>query len=144
MSIEEDNMQIVHRFHEAINSGRLDDLDAFVEPDYIEHNGLGSEPGLGGTKAMVRHFKAAMPDFTLEIEGMVAEGDRVAVRGTIHATHTHGRFAGISATGKTMRYGGMEFIRIKNGKIVERWLIADIITLAQQVGLMPPRGGPAH
>ena len=55
---------------------------------------------------MMQMFYAAFPDYTHVIDEMVAEGDRVAVRLTFHATH-QAEFQGIPSTGNavTIRRG---------------------------------------
>jgi predicted ester cyclase len=69
-------------------------------------------------------------------EAMVAEGDKVAVRFTVRGTH-RGEFMGIAPTGKEVVVQGMDINRMANGKIVERWGIADSLSMLQQLGVIP-------
>jgi len=73
---------------------------AAVISDYVAH-GLGTElpPGPEGFKQFVSVYRSAFPDTHLTIEDQIAEGDKVVVRWTVHATHTGG-LMGIPATGK--------------------------------------------
>jgi predicted ester cyclase len=71
---------------------------------------------------------------------IVAEGDKVVVRGTVSGTHTDADFFGVPASGKRLEWSGIDVSRVVDGKIVERWLNADIMSLMQQLGLAPAPG----
>ncbi len=73
---------------------------------------------------------------------MVAAGDRVADRFSSRGTHQQA-FAGVPATGKTVTGSGMDFFRIVDGKIAERWLEADMRGFLQQIGALPTPPPPA-
>jgi predicted ester cyclase len=81
-------------------------------------------------------MKQAFPDAMVIPEAMVAEGDKVAVRFTVRGTH-RGEFMGIAPTGKEVVVQGMDINRMANGKIVERWGIADSLSMLQQLGVIP-------
>jgi predicted ester cyclase len=75
---------------------------------------------------------------------LVAEGDTVAVRVTMTATHL-GPFLGVEPTGRRVRYEGMDFFRFEDGKMVEHWTSTDDLGLMQQLGVVPssePRSRP--
>jgi steroid delta-isomerase-like uncharacterized protein len=84
----------------------------------------------------------AFPDLHYTIEDMLAEGDQVAMRFTITGTNT-GPFQDRPATGKAARWTGTSFTRHATGKIVEQWLTIDILSLLQQLGIIPG-GLPRH
>ena len=83
-------------------------------------------------KAHILEAEAAFPGCQLAIEQMVAEGDTVAVRATMNATHT-GPFAGIQPTGRTVSVGCMVFYRIADGRIVQHWMQLDAMSLVSQL-----------
>ena len=56
----------------------------------------------------------------MPIIGVVSEGDQVAVYFIFEGTHTVIPFAGISQTGKTVKMSLMTFLRIADGKIIEK------------------------
>jgi predicted ester cyclase len=70
---------------------------------------------------------------------MIAEGDKVASRVTLSATH-QGEFQGIPPTGKQVTQTGIDLLRIAGGKVVERWGEFDNLGLLQQLGVLPPPG----
>jgi len=56
---------------------------------------------------------SAMPDLHVQIEDMIAEGDKVMCRNTWRWTDPK--------TGKKMAFGGFVLWRLADGKIAERW-----------------------
>jgi predicted ester cyclase len=137
MSVE-DNKSTVLRFVEAVNVGNRDAAEQVVDAaNYKENNpawGAISFDAAWQTYDMVR---AALPDlrFIPDEDLIVAEGDKVVVRGTVTGTHTGAPLFGVPATGKQLTWTGIDTSRVENGKIVERWLNADILGLMQQLGL---------
>jgi steroid delta-isomerase-like uncharacterized protein len=81
--------------------------------------------------------RKALPDIHYTIEDMVAEGDKVAVRYVMTATHK-GEFMGIPATGKKIKLTQAFFYRFKDGKEVEALAYMDNLSLFQQLGVKPP------
>ena len=86
-------------------------------------------------------YAAAFPDLHTWSEGMVAEGDEVAVRWMAEGTQ-QGELLGIPPTGKQARFSGMSIFRLAEGKIAEQWEEWDKLDLMRQLGVMPsPRQG---
>lgn len=67
---------------------------------------------------------------------MIAEGDKVMNKFTATGTH-QGNFMEISPTRNKISYEEVVILRLKNGKIVEHWAVADAPTLMQQLGAIP-------
>ena len=135
--MSEQNKAIVRRFFEEVwNRNNLDLADELLAVDYVDHNAPpGSTGGIEGYKQSVAMFRSAFPDINFALDDILGEGDRVAIRLTGRGTH-QGNFIGIAPTGKQVSFGGMTFIRLQNGKIVERWGLSDMPGLIQQL-----RGG---
>lgn len=72
----------------------------------------------------------------MTVDDMLAEEDRVMVRWTFYGTQ-QGEFAGLPATHRKVRYGGVNIFRIADGKIVEIWDTLDGLSLWQQLGVLP-------
>ena len=134
----EENKAAARRFLEETDKGNLDVIDELVSPDAIDHNPFpGQAPGAQGVKQVFGMLRTAFPDMSQSIEDMVAEGDRVAFRSTLHGTH-RGEFLGIPATGKQVALPGIDIIRFDDdGKMVEHWGLFDVPLLMQQLGVMP-------
>jgi steroid delta-isomerase-like uncharacterized protein len=141
MSAEE-NKAIARRGYEAINQNNLDALDEVVAPDITDHDPApGQAPGLEGVKQWFSSMHTAFPDFRMNVEDMIAEGDKVVARVRLSGTH-QGEFMGIDATGNRVTIKGIDILRINaDGKIMERWGNFDDLGMMQQLGVMEPPSG---
>ena len=84
-----------------------------------------------------QRFLGAMPDQTVTIEQLIAEGDRVAAYATYSGTQT-GAMAEAPATGQSVSLPFLAMFRIDGDKIDEMWVEWDNITFLSQLGLFPP------
>jgi steroid delta-isomerase-like uncharacterized protein len=134
------NKALVRRIiDEAWNRGDLAVVDETFAADYTEHNPRpGQEAGIDGYKGGILMLRAAFPDLRLELQEILAEGDRTAVRYTLRGTH-QGELLGVPASGRQVASDGMVFARFEDGKVVERWGVQDMLTLLGQIGAFPAR-----
>jgi steroid delta-isomerase-like uncharacterized protein len=97
------------------------------------HGSLGTNAnGISEFCAYARSVWLAFPDFHNEIEDLIAEADRVVARLTYTGTH-RGEVLGVGATGRTVRYPGVAWIRIRDDKIAEMQVVADRLVLLEQL-----------
>ena len=87
---------------------------------------------------------AAIPDFTLQVDSMVAEGDQVAVHwraaGTFDGTQ---KFQGLVPNGRRVELEGLDLLTVSEGKIVSNHAYTNGMEFARQVGALPPQdSGP--
>jgi predicted ester cyclase len=87
-------------------------------------------------KQHILDFEAGFPNYSGQIEDIVAEGDLVAIRATFEGTHRN-EFMGVPPTGKDVTINAMIFYRMQDGKIVDFWMNADMAGLMQQLGAAP-------
>jgi predicted ester cyclase len=133
-----ENAEVVRRLvDEAVNADRVDLLGEFVRPDVVVHPGtVGAAPATAGIEELAtafRRFHSVFPDLHVVFEDVVAEGDRVAARWTATGTHS-AELAGLSATGRAVRWGGIDIYRLVDGKVAEWWRNDDFIWLLKQLG----------
>lgn len=119
----EANKALVRRYFDAV---RLDKspatLDRFIaEADLKQHIAL---------------YEASFPGYWIEEEDLIAEGDRVMVRGTVRGIHT-GDLMGIPPTGTEVAAPLFIVYRIADDKIVEHWMLVDMPALLRQLGPVP-------
>jgi len=143
MSTEE-NKAIVRRFNaELFNEKRLDRVDEFIAPDYVDHGAVpGQGPGLEGAKQKWAMYLAAIPDLRISVEDLFAAEDRVGVRWTGEGTQ-QGELLGIARTGLPVRISGISIFRVADGKVAEQWEEWDKLQLVRQLGVLPPSAHPA-
>ena len=137
MSIAE-HKTLVHRAVDAFNRSDWDAVELLFAPTFVDHDR--SRAALPpGPKGVVRAWKAsrdAFPDLQAAIEDLVADGDKVAVRGCMRGVH-HGKFMGIPPTGKPITVALIDINRIEGGRLAERWAEVDGLGLMQQLGVNP-------
>ena len=80
----------------------------------------------------IAEIEAAFPSYEIIIEDLLAEGDKVVVRGEFKGIH-RGPFAGIEPTGKSVSAGLIIIYAIAGGRIVDHWMQFDLFTLLQQL-----------
>jgi predicted ester cyclase len=66
---------------------------------------------------------------------MIAEGDKVAARCSVRATHT-GDHLGVPASNAPVIFDGIAIVRIADGKFVESWNSFDFLTMNKQIGAL--------
>jgi len=131
---------LIHRwFEEVWNKGREDAIDEMFAADGIAH-GLADEKdqklrGPEGFKPFFKKFRDAFPDIQVVVEDCITEGDLIAARCTVRASHT-GDALGVAATNKPVEFTGMTIVRVRDGKIVEGWNNFDFMSLYRQIGLL--------
>jgi steroid delta-isomerase-like uncharacterized protein len=136
--MSEENKAIVRRIVQEIwNGGNLDLADELITPDYVDNvAGSGSPVGPEGFKDAVSGVRDAFPDFTITINDMISEGDKVALVWTFIGTHK-GELMGIAPTEKLIEFDGIYLYRFKDGKLVERSGKRDMFKLMSQLGAIP-------
>lgn len=134
------NEQLVRRFiDEVFIAGRADAVDELVAPDFVSHTWGFAEDGREKLRATTHRMRTTLSDVRFDVEDVITEGDRVAVRLTASATPT-GDFMGVPAAGKPYRIGEIHWFRIADGRIAEHWHQHDRLGLMQQLGALGAPG----
>jgi steroid delta-isomerase-like uncharacterized protein len=121
-------------FDEVWTKGRAEAIDEMLASDAVVH-GLGSDMRPASFKAFHSAYRNAFPEITIQIDDIVAEGNMVAARWSGTGTH-QGDGLGFPATGRTVHFTGMIFVRVERGKLVEGWNNFDQLGLLQQLGVV--------
>ncbi len=79
-------------------------------------------------------FESVFPNYEIFTDEMMAEGNRVMVRGRLKGRH-EGEFNGIPPTHRMVEFPLVISYQIDNGKIVHHWLMADSMALIDQLGM---------
>ena len=138
-----DHSQTMRNAYALISAGDIDGFGALVADDVVEHE---DSPGLAPTKDGVLEFfrmlRVAFPDLRMEVEDMIAEGDKAVARARTTGTH-QGEFMGIPATGKGIDIQVIDIMRFDgDGLVCEHWGLTDTMSMMQQLGVVPD-GPPA-
>lgn len=131
------NEALARRFYDEIVNGRnLDLIDELVSPDFVEHEEFpGLPPGRDGVEAFFGVMFDAFPDLRFDLEEIIATDDTAVARARMRGTH-QGTFMDIPATGNQIDVPMMDWVRIKNGQVVEHWGVTDGGAMMQQLGVV--------
>jgi steroid delta-isomerase-like uncharacterized protein len=126
---------------ELWNKGNLAVADEIIAKDYVRHDPGDPFPAHGpdDVKRIVSMLRSMLPDFRIEVDAIIAEGDFVVSRYTATATDTAG-YMGMPATGKAIRTQAIQIFRFSDGKIVESWAARDDLGTLKQLGHLPAPG----
>jgi predicted ester cyclase len=117
-----DNKLFIRRYFDTFNQGGGKAVSHLVADHHLkEHIAL---------------FESAFPGYQLSAKSMIAEGDKVVVDATLQGTHK-GVLMGIPPTNKQVDVSIIIIYRVANGQIVEHTMVADQMSLMQQLGVVP-------
>lgn len=123
----------VQRFAtEIINRQDVSAVDRLFTKDYRQHTPQARNLPAKAFKGFAMAVFKAFPDVRARYTPLVAKGDRIAVIGAVSGTQK-GAFFGMPPTGKTIRWTEMHVFRIRNGRIAEHWVQADMFGIIQQI-----------
>ena len=133
------NVELVREYTRRVFNEHNPELAAeYVTPDVKWHGGtLGTVEGSENLVGLLRGFIGALPDLNAQEQDIVADGDMVAVRFVVEATH-EGNLLGIAPTGRRVRWDAVDVYRLRDGKIGEEWAADDITAILHQVGAYTP------
>jgi predicted ester cyclase len=131
------NIKIVREVLEkGFGDGDLSVIETYVAPDFVEHQDGAQGSGPEAVKDIVTGLHESFTEMHLHIQDIVAVGDDVWVRARVHAVNTR-PIMGRPATGKSVEIYVMDQIRVRDGKLVEHWGVADRLAMLQQLDLLP-------
>jgi predicted ester cyclase len=79
----------------------------------------------------------AFPDWRMEVEDLIASGDKTVARVRAAATH-QGEFLGVPPTGKRVEMQLIDIMRFDDaGLVCEHWGVADMLDFMQQLVAAP-------
>jgi steroid delta-isomerase-like uncharacterized protein len=137
-TISDSAKAVVRRNTEEVQGGG--DFDLFEElfaDDFVDHTPQpNTTPNKDGVRLLYQNLRSAFPDFHAEIHWQAADGDLVTTYKTYHGTH-RGTFLGVEPTGKRIQFETVDAMRVRDGKIVEHWGVANLFSLMQQLCAFP-------
>lgn len=131
------NKELVRCYFEGwANRGDAAVADKLIAPNVVLRNPPATVYSLAEYKEGMSAFHTAFPDLKFAIEDEITEGNEVAVRWTLQATHL-GEYQGRAPTGKTVTVTGISIFQIAGGKIQEITVNMDRLGQFQQLGWLP-------
>jgi predicted ester cyclase len=132
---EKSNKDIVMRaWEEGFNQGKMDVIRELFDESYIELTPYDTI-AQGGVERPLQAYEwmqSVFGDIHFEVEQMLAEGDFVFSR--VMATGNHvGKFLGVPATNRPVKFAAVVVSKIANGKHVQDWSFIDSRAILKQI-----------
>ena len=129
------------KIEEVYNKGNLEIVDELMAPDVFDHAAVPEhQHGLDGFKHVIEWVRNISSDVHYDVDDIIAEGDKVAVRMTQSGTHTGTLREGHPPTGKRFSVDYVHWFRLADGKVAELWAVRDDLSRLQQLDLIPVPG----
>lgn len=129
-----ENVALARRwFEEVWNERRSETIDELIHDDSVCFTDGG--PIRGPMEFRQRQFEpfvAAFPDLKVKVEDVIGQDDQVVVRWSATATHT-GDGLGMPPTGRPVRFQGMSWIVVRDGKFHEGWQSSDMVEITRSL-----------
>jgi predicted ester cyclase len=117
------NKALITRYLDALRRDKGPEiLDSFIAEEELKQHIAG--------------YEASFPGYWIEADDLIAEGDQVVVRGTVRGVHL-GPLMDIAPTGREVAVPIFITYRIANDKIVQHWMLVDMLDLLRQIGSTP-------
>jgi steroid delta-isomerase-like uncharacterized protein len=137
----ETNKELLDRYVELYNEGDLDACMELYAADAVQRMHDGVFEGVDAIRERLARDLTAFADAKYVVESFFAEGDKFGDEWTFTGTNT-GPFrlpdgTEIPATGERVELEGMEYVEVRDGKIVVDNLYYDFMAAVAQLGLVP-------
>jgi steroid delta-isomerase-like uncharacterized protein len=129
-----DNIEIITRFEHAFRAADQATIDELCDPGLVDHHPAPDhEPTLAGFKQKVAYMCSLFPDLMEDLQDIVASDETVATRWVLTGSLQQ-EYMGIPASGQTITVEGMNFYRLKDGRVTDVWTQFDGLGMMQQLG----------
>jgi len=125
-------------FEVVWNRGRRGAIPELLSPDVLLHDAGEDSVGIEPYLLFFDRMQDTFSEIHVDIEDIVAEYDKAAIRWNCRARHTGYGFS-IPPTGVEVRMTGISIIQVEDGKVVEAWQNWDMLGMMEQI---QGRGAP--
>jgi predicted ester cyclase len=122
-----DNLRLLAKYSEAMDSGDTQAVFEFWSPDFVTHvtervapERVGDDVR-GDEQEWWQNARAAFPDMTFTVDLIIESGDLVVSNWSVKGTHTGAPFYDLPPSGEPVHINGTAILRIRDGQIVEHW-----------------------
>jgi predicted ester cyclase len=122
-------------FIDAVNRQDLEEAARFVDGARYRENCVGFTHGFVDwqeAQKSVRQVWKGLPDLRVELDQVLAAGDVTLAHGTVSGIAT-GRLYGAPATKRSFQASFFDYVRVDDGRIIERVQQADVLAQMRQL-----------
>ena len=137
---------VARRYFEAIDARDLDGAVSLWAPgghDIVRGRVDAVAPD--GVRAFLGELMDAVPDLHFQIVSTTTEGERCGVQWRLRGTFAGpGTLGGIAPNGSPIDLEGFDLVTVRDGLIASNDAFTDNMTIARQLGMMPPQDSAAE
>ena len=129
---------VVEEFYEQWNSGSID-FERLIHEAFANHQPE-REPELGrdAFRTAINGVMGAVPDSKWSILKLIADGDFVVCHNRWSGTWSGSAFRGVrTPSGKRFSVEHIHIYRVKDGQLIEHWVVRDDLAMMLQLGAIP-------
>ena len=122
-------------FIDAVNRQDLEEAARFVDAARYRENCVGFTHGFVDwqeAQKSVRQVWKGLPNLRVELDQILASGDVALAHGTVRGTAI-GRLYGAPATKRSFQASFFDYVRVDDGRIIERVQQADVLAQMRQL-----------
>jgi predicted ester cyclase len=126
---------VYNGFIDAVNRQDLEGAAQFVDAARYRENCVGFTHGFVDwqeAQKSVRQVWKGLPDLRVELDQVLASGEVALAHGTVRGTAT-GRLYGAPATKRSFQASFFDYVRVHDGRIIERVQQADVLAQMRQL-----------
>jgi glyoxylase-like metal-dependent hydrolase (beta-lactamase superfamily II)/predicted ester cyclase len=137
---------VARRYFEAIDRRDLDEAVAQWAPGGRDNvRGRADVIAPDGVRAFLGELMDAVPDLRMEVVSTTTEGERCGVHWRMRGTFAGpGTLGGIVPNGSPVDLEGFDLVTVRDGLIAANDAFTDNMTVARQMGMMPPQDSAAE
>jgi predicted SnoaL-like aldol condensation-catalyzing enzyme len=143
MTTPDENAAIARELiQRVLNEGDIGFAEKTLSEDYVERTPMpGGTPDKAGAIAMFQMMRSQTPDMHIDVDDVIASGDKVAVHSVLKGTDTNGFMPGMDPTGKPFTVEAIDvFTFDANGQNTEHYGVYDVMGGMVQLGMMSMPG----
>ena len=146
MSTTEQTEHVAHSYFGGMADGvRGNQREWYADDVVANFYGQVGEVDKTGAIAYFESLWAAIPDFSFEIVDLYATGDNATVHWHITGTFAGpGTFQGFEPNGAALDFYGVDVVKVRDGKVARIDVYTDGMTIARQLGALPPDDSPVQ
>lgn len=122
---------------EVCNHGNLAALDALLPPRGHVDGAARDGHAAARLREYLAAFRAAVPDARWTVVEQISQGETVVTRLAVVGAFS-GALLGLAPPGRPATLTGVAICRFDEGYLSDLWLQADLLSLLQQLGVLPP------
>lgn len=128
-------------YEELWNEGKLELVHTLFDEELTFRGSFGVQAR--GIEEYLEYIKAVLkgiPNLYHGVEMILCEKNLVSARAVYNGDHT-GMLFELPPTNKRIQYNGASFFKFRDGKIIDIWVLGDLINLQKQLNVLDMKNG---